>query len=119
MQILMKFMSVVVQVQPCKEKGSVQYLLSGMDWVLDNVKRPAVAQMSLLALGKSYSLNRKVQQLIDANIPFVLSAGNYANGGLASLSRSIELLQGCYISGTAHILQSLGGLIHLPVMLNL
>lgn len=81
-----------VQVQPCKEKGSVQYLLSGMDWVLDNVKRPAVAQMSLLALGKSYSLNRKVQQLIDANIPFVLSAGNYANGKLTTLDGVAALL---------------------------
>lgn len=69
-----------VQVQPCKEKGSVQFLLSGMDWLLDNVKRPAVVQMSLLALGESNSLNKKVDQIIDAHIPFVLSAGNYANG---------------------------------------
>ncbi|GMH33288.1 hypothetical protein BSKO_01122 [Bryopsis sp. KO-2023] len=70
---------VMVQVQPCAEKGSVQYLLSGMDWVLNNVKYPAVVQMSLLALGTSHSLNRKVKQIIDARIPFVLSAGNYAN----------------------------------------
>lgn len=69
-----------VQVQPCKEKGSVQFLLSGMDWLLDNAKRPAVVQMSLLALGASKSLNKKVDQIIDAHIPFVLSAGNYANG---------------------------------------
>lgn len=51
-----------------------------MDWVLDNVRYPAVAQMSLVALGASNALDEKVRQLTRANIPVVISAGNYQAG---------------------------------------
>ena len=52
-----------------------------MDWVLDNVRYPAVVQMSLVALGSSNALDEKVKQLSAANIPVVVSAGNYQAGG--------------------------------------
>lgn len=69
-----------MEVQPCTGPGSSKYVLQGLDWLLDNVQYPAVAQMSLVALGLSKSLNGMVQQVIDAGIPFVISAGNYGAG---------------------------------------
>ena len=74
-----------VEVQPCTSSGSLRYVLKGLDWLMDNAKKPAVAQMSLVALGKSQSLNRMVEEVIDAGIPFVVSAGNYGAGNEMTL----------------------------------
>ena len=67
-----------VEVQPCSGLGSLRYVLKGLDWLLDHAKRPAVAQMSLIALGTSQSLNDMVQEVVNTGIPVVVSAGNYA-----------------------------------------
>ena len=68
---------VSVPVIPCQAVGMVAYLLQGLDWVLRHQRRPAIVHMSLLVLGTSASLEHKVQQVLDAGMPVVVSAGNF------------------------------------------
>jgi len=64
-----------VRVLGCDGSGSTSGILDGLDWLIANVKLPAVANMSLGG-SKSQALDDGVRKAIGAGITFALAAGN-------------------------------------------
>jgi len=64
-----------VRVLDCNGSGSIQGVMSGLDWVLSRPERPAVVNMSLGA-GAHDLLDESVQTLLRAGIHVAVSAGN-------------------------------------------
>ncbi|KIQ54833.1 S8 family peptidase [Meiothermus taiwanensis] len=64
-----------VRVLDCNGSGSNSGVIAGVDWVRQNARRPAVANMSLGG-GVSSALDTAVNNAINAGITFVLAAGN-------------------------------------------
>ncbi|ADD28284.1 S8 family peptidase [Meiothermus ruber] len=64
-----------VRVLNCSGSGSNSGVIAGVDWVRQNARRPAVANMSLGG-GVSSALDTAVSNAINAGITFVLAAGN-------------------------------------------
>ena len=64
-----------VRVLNCSGSGSNSGVIAGVDWVRQNARRPAVANMSLGG-GASSALDTAVSNAINAGITFVLAAGN-------------------------------------------
>ncbi len=64
-----------VRVLNCQGSGSTAGVIAGMEWVIQNVQMPAVANMSL---GGSFSQtqNDAVDRMVDAGITLVTAAGN-------------------------------------------
>lgn len=64
-----------VRVLNCNGSGSTSGIVSGMDWISKNAKKPAVVNMSL---GGSYSssLNNAVTSLNNAGVTVIVAAGN-------------------------------------------
>ncbi|MCU0625218.1 MAG: S8 family peptidase, partial [Gemmatimonadaceae bacterium] len=66
---------VSVRVLSCSGSGSTSGVIAGVDWVRNNARRPAVANMSLGG-GISTALDNAVTNAINAGITFVVAAGN-------------------------------------------
>jgi serine protease len=64
-----------VRVLGCDGSGSYSGIIAGMDWVVQNRVRPAVANMSLGG-GFSQSVNDAVQRMVNAGVTVVVAAGN-------------------------------------------
>jgi subtilisin family serine protease len=67
-----------VRVLDCAGNGTTSGLIAGIDWVTQNRRLPAVANLSL-ATAKSATVNAAVQGSIDAGVVYAVAAGN--NGG--------------------------------------
>lgn len=64
-----------VRVLGCDGSGSYSGIIAGMNWVVQNRVRPAVANMSLGG-GFSQSVNDAVQRMVNAGVTVVVAAGN-------------------------------------------
>ena len=64
-----------VRVLDCAGSGSMSGVIAGVDYVVRNAPRPAVANMSLGG-GYSSTLNTAVENAIAAGITFAIAAGN-------------------------------------------
>ncbi|WP_026424646.1 S8 family peptidase [Actinokineospora inagensis] len=69
---------VAVRVLDCQGNGQYSQIISGIDWVAKNAKKPAVANMSLGG-GADSSVDNAVKSAIAAGVTFAVAAGN--NGG--------------------------------------
>jgi subtilisin family serine protease len=66
---------VAVRVLDCQGAGYLSDVIDGVDWVTENARRPAVANMSLGGT-RSTALDAAVQAGIDSGVTFVVAAGN-------------------------------------------
>lgn len=64
-----------VRVLDCNGSGSNSGVIAGVDWVAQNHRKPAVANMSLGG-GASSALDTAVNNAIGAGVTFVVAAGN-------------------------------------------
>jgi serine protease len=64
-----------VRVLDCNGSGTISQVLAGLDWMVANHLKPAVANMSFTGT-VSTALNDGVQRVIDAGITVVVAAGN-------------------------------------------
>jgi serine protease len=64
-----------VRVLDCNGSGSNSAVIAGVEWVMANHEKPAVANMSLGG-GASTALDQAVQNAINAGVTFVVAAGN-------------------------------------------
>jgi serine protease len=64
-----------VQVLKCDGTSTASKIIAGIDWVIANVKKPAVANLSLGG-GAATTLDTAVQKLIDAGVITVVAAAN-------------------------------------------
>ena len=64
-----------VRVLDCQGSGTMDSILSGIEWVASNAKLPAVANMSLGG-NKVQSINDAVSKAISRGVVFVVAAGN-------------------------------------------
>ncbi|GIW24406.1 S8 family peptidase [Meiothermus sp.] len=64
-----------VRVLNCSGSGTNSGVIAGVDWVRQNARKPAVANMSLGG-GASSALDTAVNNAINAGITFALAAGN-------------------------------------------
>lgn len=66
---------VPVRVLDCNGSGSVSSVLAGLEWILQQPRRPAVVNMSLGGAPSS-ALDLQVEAMVAAGIPTVVAAGN-------------------------------------------
>lgn len=64
-----------VRVLDCEGSGTMSGVIAGVDWVARNVRRPAVANLSLGG-GASRALDEALNKLIDQGVVTVVAAGN-------------------------------------------
>lgn len=64
-----------VRVLDCEGSGSTSWVISGIEWVVANAQRPAVANMSLGG-SKMQSINDAVSKAVAKGVVFVVAAGN-------------------------------------------
>lgn len=83
---------VSVRVLNCAGSGSSSGIISALDWVISNARRPAVVNMSLGG-GISLAQEDAVKRVVAAGIPVVVAAGNDgADSCLSSPSRMPEVM---------------------------
>jgi subtilisin family serine protease len=76
---------VAVRVLDCAGSGSFSGIIAGMDWIAQNGRLPAVANMSIggLVPQRSASVDQATSNLIAAGVTLALAAGNgVPNGGV-------------------------------------
>ncbi|MGW4029173.1 S8 family peptidase [Streptomyces sp. NPDC004838] len=66
---------IAVRVLDCRGSGSTAGVIAGVDWVTANVRKPAVANMSLGG-STNASLDSAVRRSIGAGISYAVAAGN-------------------------------------------
>lgn len=64
-----------VRVLNCEGAGSNSTVIGGLDWIAENVQKPAVVNMSLGG-GASRAIDEAVEKLVDRGITVVVAAGN-------------------------------------------
>jgi serine protease len=64
-----------VRVLGCDGSGSNSGVIAGIDWVLENHRKPAVANLSLGG-GNSEALDRSIRRLVSEGVTTVVAAGN-------------------------------------------
>jgi subtilisin family serine protease len=69
-----------VRVLDCGGSGTWSGVIAGMDWVAQNARKPAVANMSLGG-GSNASIDDAVGRMFDAGVPTIVAAGNGNMGG--------------------------------------
>jgi subtilisin family serine protease len=83
---------VSARVLDCSGSGSVSGIISALDWIGNNARRPAVVNMSLGG-GASLSFDDAVNWLVASGIPVVVAAGNdNADACTASPARAASAL---------------------------
>jgi subtilisin family serine protease len=75
-----------VRVLDCNGFGDLAGILAGVNWVIEHKKSPAVANMSLRLTRQSPVLKSAIQTSIDANITYVVAAGNLLGRNACSYS---------------------------------
>lgn len=81
-----------VRVLDCNGSGSNSGVIAGVEWVMSNHIKPAVANMSLGG-GSSTALDNAVRNAVNAGVTFVVAAGNdNANACNGSPNRVAEAL---------------------------
>jgi subtilisin family serine protease len=65
-----------VRVFGCDDNGSAATIMAGVDWVVANHVKPAVANMSIQVEPEDPQIEAAVQRLIDAGVTVVAAAGN-------------------------------------------
>lgn len=81
-----------VRVLDCNGSGSNSGVIAGVEWVMANHEKPAVANMSLGG-GSSTALDNAVKNAINAGVTFVVAAGNdNANACNGSPNRVAEAI---------------------------
>jgi subtilisin family serine protease len=66
---------VPVRVLACDNRGSISGIIAGVDWMVANAMRPAVANMSIGA-GTSSTLDAAVERAVASGITVAVAAGN-------------------------------------------
>jgi subtilisin family serine protease len=74
-----------VRVLDCANTGTVSGLIAGIDWVTQNRRLPAVANLSLTT-AKSSTVNAAIQASIDAGVVYAVAAGNNAGADACNYS---------------------------------
>ncbi|MGP3984191.1 S8 family peptidase [Streptomyces sp. KR80] len=75
-----------VRVLNCKNSGTTEQIVAGMDWVAKNFKKPAVANLSLESFGNDLpgepepAMDQAAKGMIDAGLPTVTITGNFGRG---------------------------------------
>jgi serine protease len=64
-----------VRVLDCNGGGTISQVVAGLDWIVANRVKPAVANMSVSGAA-SYAFNDAVQRVIDAGVTVAVAAGN-------------------------------------------
>lgn len=64
-----------VRVLNCEGAGSNSTVIGGLDWIADNVQKPAVVNMSLGG-GASRAIDEAVEKLVNQGVTVVVAAGN-------------------------------------------
>jgi subtilisin family serine protease len=64
-----------VRVLDCQGSGSTESVVAGIDWVTQNAKKPAVANMSLGG-GADDALDAAVKKSVEAGVTYAVAAGN-------------------------------------------
>ena len=77
-----------VKVLSCGGGGSWSGVITGIDWVKANAKKPATAHISLVG-GKSDAMNAAVKSLVNSGVTTVVAAGNH-NGEVCQKSPASE-----------------------------
>ena len=67
---------VAVKVLDCQGSGTLAGVAEGIDWVTQNAKKPAVANMSLGASGADPTLEEAVKKSIEAGVTYAVASGN-------------------------------------------
>lgn len=81
-----------VRVLDCSGSGSNSGVIAGVEWVMSNHEKPAVANMSLGG-GSSTALDNAVKSAINAGVTFAVAAGNdNANACNGSPNRVAEAI---------------------------
>lgn len=65
-----------VRVLNCQGTGTIADILSGLNWVVANVERPAIVNASLEVPGRYEALDDAVQKMLAKGILMVVAAGN-------------------------------------------
>ena len=78
-----------VKVLSCTGSGTYAGVIAGIEWVQNNAKKPATANMSLGG-GKSTSVNNAVRALVQSGVTTVVAAGN-SNADACNYSPASEL----------------------------
>ena len=75
-----------VRVLDCNNRGVVSDFIAGVEWVANNVIRPAVANMSLTTDAPSAALDTAVTNSITSGITYILIAGNNSGADACNIS---------------------------------
>ena len=67
---------VAVKVLGCDGQGDLTSMVAGIDWVMKNAQKPAVANLSFGVDERSAALDQAVKKLVDANITSAIASGN-------------------------------------------
>jgi subtilisin family serine protease len=65
-----------VRVLDCFNRGSLSRVVAGVEWLVGNHAKPAVANLSFISTAASETLDTAVRNVIQAGVTFVVSAGN-------------------------------------------
>lgn len=77
-----------VKVLNCQGAGSNAGVIAGINWVMQNARKPATANLSL-GSGKSTLVNAAIKKLVDSGVTTVVAAGN-SNANACNYSPASE-----------------------------
>ena len=72
-------MASAVRVMDCDGEGAMSTIVTGLEWIHDNMVQPAVVLMSIGGTG-TLLLDQACQSLVNAGATVVVAAGNEAEG---------------------------------------
>ena len=84
---------VAVRVMDCTGEGAMSTIISGLEWVLDNLQLPAVVLMSIGG-DATLLLDQACEALVNAGATVVVAAGN-DNEGMAACCKPCTVRQSC------------------------
>lgn len=94
---------VAVRVMDCEGEGAMSTIVTGLEWIHDNMIQPAVVLMSIGGTG-TLLLDQACQSLVNAGAVVVVAAGNDAEGRIQQHMHATQLRQ--HRKCTLHIQKS-------------